>query len=96
MTPAALQGLVDYDGLRASGIWADGCAPSKATLSRWVSARRIPHVIFSARIIRFDVEAVRDHIRLHATVHAAQAMSRRTSGNLRARAMREAAARGAA
>ena len=53
--------LVDYEGLRASNIWAEGCAPDIRTLQRWVRGRRIPYLQMG-RLVRFDVEMVREHI----------------------------------
>jgi hypothetical protein len=84
-------GLVDFEGLRASGIWAEGCAPSKRTLIRWCAERRIPHVVMSKRIIRFDVAAVREHIAAVQTVRPVGG-----SGNVRRRAIRAARAAAAA
>ena len=76
-----MKALVDYDGLIASDLWAEGAAPDKRTIQRWVHDRKIPHVVLGPRMIRFDLDQVRRHIELVCAV-AAVVPRRGGSGNI--------------
>lgn len=78
-------GLVDYAGLMKSTIWAEGSAPDERTLQRWARERRIPHFRIG-RLVRFDVQMVREHILRTMAVQPIVARS----GNVRRKYMRRA------
>lgn len=61
--------LTDIMGLRASGVFPDGKAPSIRTLREWTKLRRIPHHRVG-HFVYYDPEEVAGHIRTKLRVSA--------------------------
>ncbi len=56
-------GLVDWEGLRESGVWTSG-APSRTTIMAWTKSGRIPSYKIGGRRY-YDPREVLAYIRKH-------------------------------
>lgn len=70
LSPSSVQGqLTDIEGLRASGVFPEGKAPSIRTLREWTKLRRIPYHRVG-HFVYYDPAQVAGHIRTKLRVPA--------------------------